>query len=112
MEVDLSRYHNGLDYRDRWRFDSEGRRKLTLRMIAVRVKHLPADSATAIATGGTGWTLTDHLIADVFHATSGNPHPWKPAQAKGSDPAREKAKQAAKARARERQRAIDAGEIT
>ena len=111
MEVDLSRYHQ-IDYRDRWRFDENGCRKLTLRMIAVRVKHLPADSATAIATGGTGWTLTDHLLADVFHATGGNPHPWKPKQAKGSDPAREKVKQAARARARERQRAIDAGEIT
>jgi hypothetical protein len=111
VEVDLSRYHQ-IDYRDRWRFDADGARKLTLRMIAVRVKHLPADSATAIATGGTGWTLTDHLLADVFHATGGNPHPWKPKQVKGSDPAREKAKQAARARARERQRAIDAGEIT
>jgi hypothetical protein len=56
--------------------------------------------------------LTDHLLADVFHATGGNPHPWKPKQDKGSDPDRDKAKQAAKARQRERQRAIDAGEIT
>lgn len=111
MEVDLSRYHQ-IDYRDRWRFDADGARKLTLRMIAVRVKHLPADSATALATGGTGWTLTDHLLADVFHATGGNPHPWKPKQAKGSDSERAKRKRAAKARARERQRAIDAGEIT
>jgi hypothetical protein len=111
VEVDLSRYHQ-IDYRDRWRFDSQGRRRLTLRMIAVRVKHLPADSATAIATGGTGWTLTDHLLADVYHATAREPHPWKPKQDKGSDPAHAKAKQAAKARARERQRAIDAGEIT
>jgi hypothetical protein len=111
VEVDLSRYHQ-IDYRDRWRFDENGARKLTLRMIAVRVKHLPADSATAKATGGTGWTLTDHLLADVFHATGGNPHPWKPKQAKGSDPERAKRVRAAKARARERQRAIDAGEIT
>ena len=111
MESDLSRFHH-IDYRDRWRFDSEGRRKLTLRMIAVRVKHLPSDSATAIATGGNGWTLADHLLADVYQATSGNPHPWKPKQDKGSDPAHEKAKRAARARVRERQRAIDAGEIT
>jgi len=81
-------------------------------MIAVRVKHLPSDSATAIATGGTGWMLSDHLLADLFHAVAREPHPWKPKQGKGSDPAREKAKQAARARARERQRAIDAGEIT
>jgi len=111
VESDLSRYHN-IDYRDRWRFDSEGRRRLTLRMIAVRVKHLPSDSATAIATGGNGWTLADHLLADLYHATAHEIHPWKPKQDKGSDPAHEKAKRAARARVRERQRAIDAGEIT
>jgi len=111
VESDLSRYHQ-IDYRDRWRFDADGARKLTLRMIAVRVKHLPPDSATAIATGGTGWTLADHLLADVYHVTAHEVHPWKPKQDKGSDPEREKAKRAARARARERQRAIDAGEIT
>jgi hypothetical protein len=107
----LQRWY-GIDYRDRWRFDERGARKLTLRRISVLVRHLPSDSATAIATGGHGWTLADHLLADVYHATSGNLHPWKPEQDKGSDPAREKAKRAARARARERQRAIDAGEIT
>ena len=111
MEVDLSRYHQ-IDYRDRWRFGADGARKLTLRMIAVRVKHLPADSATAIATGGSGWTLTHHLIADVFHATAREQHPWKPKQGKGFDPERAKRLRAAKVRGRERQRAIDAGEIT
>jgi len=81
-------------------------------MIAVRVKHLPPDSATVIATGGSGLTRTDLLLMHTYEATTGEPHPWYPKQDKGSDPAREKAKRAARARARERQRAIDAGEIT
>jgi hypothetical protein len=101
----------GIDYRDRWRFDSEGRRKLPLRRIGVLVRHLPPQSATALATGGSGWALEHYLLADVYGATAGQAHPGVPKQVKGSDPAREKAKRAALARARERQRAIEAGEI-
>lgn len=111
MESDLSQYH-GLDYRDRWRFDSQGRRKLTLRMIYVRVHHLRPDSATALAVGGSGWTLGDFLLADIFHATAHEPSLRLPKQVKGSDPARDKRVREAKARAAERQRAIAAGEIT
>ena len=48
VEADLSRYHH-IDYRDRGRFGPDGRRLLTLRMILVRVRHLPPESATAIA---------------------------------------------------------------
>lgn len=111
VEADLSRYHQ-IDYRDRWRFDADGHRRLTLRMILVRVRHLPSDAATTLALGGSGWTQTNHLLADVFHATAGKPHPGLPKAIKGSDPKRDKALRAARARARERQRAIDAGEIT
>lgn len=112
MESDLQVHCNGIDYRDRWRFDENGARRLTLRRIGVLVRHLPIDSATAMATGSNGWTLADHLLADVYQAIAREPHPGKPKQAKGSDPVHEKAKREAKARARERQRAIDAGEIT
>lgn len=111
VESDLSRYHQ-IDYRDRWRFDSEGRRLLTLRMVYVRIRHLPPDSATSLATGGSGWGLSDYLLADIYGPIGGQRHPWYPKPVKGSDPAREKAKREARARARERQRAIDAGEIT
>jgi hypothetical protein len=81
-------------------------------MIAARVAHLPPDSATAQASGGNGWTRGDYLLADVYHALAGKPHPAAPKPVKGSDPEREKRLRAAKVRARERQRAIDAGEIT
>jgi len=49
---------------------------------------------------------------DLWHATTGVEHPLRPKGVKAVDPAREKALRAAKVRARERQRAIDAGEIT
>ena len=111
MESDLSQYHH-IDYRDRWRFDTDGHRRLTLRMIAVRIKHLPIDSALAMATGSDGWTLADHLLADVYRAVAGEVHPGKPKGVEGPNPERDKAKRQAKARQRERQRAIDAGEIT
>jgi hypothetical protein len=111
VEADLSRYH-GLDYRDRWRFDAEGRRVLTLRMISARVKHLPADSATSHALGGSGWRVGDYLLAHLFQATCGEPHPALPESQIVADPAREKRRLAGVARAHERQRAIDSGEIT
>lgn len=111
VEADLSHYHH-LDYRDRWRFDPDGRLLLTLRMIAVRVKHLPPDCACAVASGGSGWRIGDYLLAHLFQATTGKAHPALPKSSPIADPERVKKVRAAKARARERQRAIDAGEIT
>jgi len=52
------------------------------------------------------------LLADIFHATAGKPHPGLPPAVKAHNPSRDRAILNAKARARERQRAIDAGEIT
>jgi len=111
VEADLARFYQ-IDYSDRWRFDADGRRRLTLRRIGVLVRHLPVDSSTAMATGSPGWTLTERLLADVFHATAGEPHPGLPESATQVDPSRAKAIRAAKARAAERKRAIEAGEIT
>ena len=76
MEADLSAYHN-LDLRDRWRYEevllASGRRvllrKLTTRMIYVRLRQgLPPQSALAIDSNGGKWpwTLTDHLLADLY----------------------------------------------
>ena len=81
-------------------------------MIAVRVHHLPPDSATVLATGGNGWRLHDYLLAHLFQVTANEPHPWLPKQVKASDPGRDKRLREARARAHERQRAIEAGEIT
>lgn len=111
VEADLSRYHH-IDYRDRWRFDDQGRRRLTLRMIAARVRHLPPESATAVSLGGAAWSTTDYLLSDLFHATAGAPHPSRPKPGRRVDsPERLKKKQAALRRRRERQRAIAAGEL-
>ena len=111
VEADLSRYHQ-IRYTDRWRRDPDGTRRLTLREISVRLRHLPPDCATARAEGSPGWTNTDVLLMDVYAAMAGEQHPLYPNGAKGVNPQREKALRAAKVRARERQRAIDAGEIT
>lgn len=111
MEADLSQYHH-IDYRDRWRFDAKGHRRLTLRMILVRVRSLPADSAVVVALGGTGWRLEHYLAADQFHATTGERHPSYPELPDAIDPARDKRLKAALVRKRERERAIAAGEIT
>lgn len=81
-------------------------------MIAVRLAHVPFDSATKLALGGTGWGLEHYLTAHLWHASVGDPHPWLPGQAKVVDPNRAKAIRGGKQRAAERRRAIAAGEIT
>lgn len=112
MEASLQA-HYGIDYRDRWRRDEHGRRRLTLRRIGVLVRHLPPDSAVALATGGAGWTVTDYLISDVFHAHAGKAHPARPKPSKIHivSPEREKRLRAARRRRADRQAAIARGEI-
>lgn len=45
--------------------------------------HLPLGSAVYTATGTEeGWTLTDYLLADVFHALAGEAHPARPKEKK------------------------------
>ena len=111
VESDLSQYYR-IDYRDRWRFGPDGRRLLTLRMIAARVRYLPPDAACVTESGGSGWHIGDYLLADLFYATAGHAHPALPTSSPIASPERKKALRAGRARARERQRAIDAGEIT
>lgn len=78
VEADLARYYR-IDYRDRWRFDEDGNRKLTLRMIKVRLKYLPPQSALGqVLDLDTGWTVGDYLLADVFHALTKKRHPARP----------------------------------
>lgn len=81
-------------------------------MISVRVRHLPPDSATAVELGSAGWRLEHYLAAHVFQATAGEPHPALPKVSPIKSPQRVKAIRAAKVRAAERRRAIEAGEIT
>jgi hypothetical protein len=107
VEADLARYYH-LDLRDRWRLDDSGCRRLTLRMIAVRVRHLPLDAATAMVLGGDGFTTTDYLLMDLFHGWTGKPHPMREAKQQETplDPARVRKINAARKRMRDR---IEAG---
>lgn len=68
VEADLDRYFHR-DLRDLWRFDEYGCRKLTHRMIYVRITNgLPSDSALArdANDGKTPWSLEHHLLADIW----------------------------------------------
>jgi len=66
IEADLRRFHR-VDLRDLWR-PGGGSSQLTLRLLYVLIRYLPADSALAIADSGgqQPWTLTDHLLADLW----------------------------------------------
>ncbi|AXH47240.1 tail assembly chaperone [Gordonia phage DelRio] len=110
IEADLSRFHH-IDYRDRWRRDSDGVRRLTLRMIYVRVLRLPADSALSLhySEGQSAWDLHAHLIADLIKHMVGVEYTARPVDADDKKRA-ETAEQAAEAErrraaARERARA-------
>lgn len=60
-----------MDLLDFWR----GR--LSPRRLAVLITGLPSESATIRALSGDAadWTLTNHLLADVFAALTGKDHP-------------------------------------
>ncbi len=94
VESDLARFWN-LDYRDRWRFDGDGRRRLTLRQIHARLSHLPADSACAVAWGRR--SPTELLLMDIYEPLAGRVHPSRPltaaqiAERNAEDAARKKA---------------------
>lgn len=75
VESDLNRFWQ-LDYRDRWRFDEHGRRRLTLRQIHTRISHLPADSALAVAMGRR--SPVELLLMDIYEPLAGRAHPARP----------------------------------
>lgn len=70
----------GLDYRDRWRFDELGQRRLTLRQIHVRLEHAPRTSALSVAMndGKELHSNTDLLLMDLFEAITKVAHPSRP----------------------------------
>lgn len=117
MEADLARYYH-VDLLDRWRTDLEGRPLLTLRQIAVRVRHLPPDSAVAVALNGgeAGWTRDQVLLTDIWSTWNGKEHPALALarRSRGRIPTAERLRRlvAARRRARDRRRRIARGEIT
>lgn len=125
MEAELAL--SGIDYRDFYRTGTA----LTWRRVCVLcVRHPRPDGpiVTAVNKGERPWTrlegLVDHLrmtveavMTDKTHTPK--PHPDRPkasasraAQQRLSDPHRRRRLADAKRRARERRRAIEAGEIT
>ncbi|WP_052069861.1 hypothetical protein [Rhodococcoides fascians] len=77
VEADLSRFDH-LDIRDRDRFDEYGRRKVTLEMIAARMRYRPEGSAISIAEndGIRPFTRLERFIGgDLFTAITGEANP-------------------------------------
>lgn len=101
LESDLNRFWQ-LDYRDRWRFDDDGRRRLTLRQIYARVSNLPAGSALAIALGRRA--PDELLLMDLFEGMTGRKHPARPISPAEAATRQQQAEAEQKARAGYRQR--------
>lgn len=79
IESDLHRFW-GIDYRDRWRFDENGCRRLTLRQVFARLSNPPRESRLAIALNGGKELQSDTALAvmDLQEAFTGRRHPSRP----------------------------------
>lgn len=119
MEADLARFY-GVDYRDRWRRDQRGRRVLTLRRLRVLIRHLPEESALALAErdGKPHWSVEAHLIDDLRMSLTGTKahpaqrHPARPKPLpKPTTPERHRRIAAARRRAADRRRRIESGDL-
>lgn len=79
MEADLSRFHQRR-FSDRWRFDEDGTRRLTLREIWVCIEDLPGTSRIVKHYNGgkNRWGDLEFLTSDVVHALTGKAHPARP----------------------------------
>lgn len=84
MESDLRRFY-GVRYSDRWRFDEDGTRRLTLREIWVYIQDLPNDSRIVkhMNKGRPRWNDETFLIADLIQVWTGKPHPARPKPVEG-----------------------------
>lgn len=58
---------------------------LSLRRLSVLVRNLPAEAATArqVSKSAPGWDTVAYLMADVYHALTGQPHPSRPQPEEG-----------------------------
>jgi len=73
----------GVDYRDRWRFDELGRRRLTLRQIHVRLSYCAPDSPLGIAQNGgrRPFNGAELLLMDLYEVLARKRHPSRPMSA-------------------------------
>lgn len=103
----------GIDYRDRWRFDETGRRRLTLRQLHVRLSYCEPDSPLGIAqNGGTRpFNGTEILLMDVFEVLARKRHPSRPmsAEALAARASKEENLEAERAAYRERHKVTSIG---
>lgn len=85
MEGDLRAVY-GVRYSDRWRYDENGQRRLTLREIWVMLQDLPGDSRVVkkLNGGRPRWDDDTFLIADLIHVWTGKPHPARPKPVAGT----------------------------
>lgn len=69
-----------LDYRDRWRRDETGTRRLTLRQIYVNLAYASYDSPLAIARNNGRRPQSDAALAvmDLYEVIARTPHPSRP----------------------------------
>lgn len=102
LEADLQRFYQ-VDLVDLWRG------KLTVRKAAVLLRFLPIEAAVwgELQFGGAGWSTEAYLLADLYSAFAGEPHPDHPAKKHGD---RERARHVRERL--ERQRARTAGRAT
>lgn len=73
--------------------------------------NLPANSALHVSLGGSGWTLSDYLLASLWTAFQGTPHPALPKVAEVEDPAKLKKREEALERIHIREEKLKSGEI-
>lgn len=114
MEADLARFY-GIDYRDRWRADEHSRPRLTLRMIAVRIRHIPLESAIARLEndGNAPWTRVEQLLDELRRhlavlagVKKPKPDPGRRVGEVRHSPKRQRNLAAARARKRERDKRL------
>lgn len=62
------------------------RGELSFRRLSVLIRHLPPESAVArlgAPKEAALWGVSEYLLADLFHAFAGKPHPARPSGSKG-----------------------------
>lgn len=106
VESDLNRFW-GIDYRDRFRFDPDGRRLLTLRQVHARLQHLPGDSALAVAMNRR--SPVELLLMDLYEPLAGRAHPARPLTPEQIAERADAAAKMAKARAEYEKRRVAQG---
>ncbi|MBB1022967.1 MULTISPECIES: hypothetical protein [unclassified Dietzia] len=77
VEADFARFYPSVDYLDRYRRDSRGRTRLSLRRLLLLVDHLPQESAFASALAERHPISGEQAATyAVWSALTGKQHPY------------------------------------